>query len=260
MKKLLVVKLLIFALLVLASCGNNGNVPEAQEPANEPPAQNDPLPQTSEDSEGNSVDDSEDNSDWDPDARFVWDEEEGQYVLSSDIVWDEETERYILARDSDRVTDEQENGDERENGEERENGDVRQVGSETHGFIQIPRNWANFANLDPMPGALQWTDGGGVIISINYFGAELELEALTVLSTFATCHENNGAVNIDGARVTLNNQQVYQMYGYFPATDSFIVMWMFDSESGGVHYIAVEGPSERIMTGVEIVESTFSFR
>jgi hypothetical protein len=110
-----------------------------------------------------------------------------------------------------------------------------------------------------MPGVLQWTDGGGVIISINYFGAELELDVLTALSNLAAFHENNGAVNIEGARVTLNNQQVYQIYGYFPATDSFIVMWMFDGESGGVHYIVVEGPAARIMIGVEIVESTFSF-
>ena len=136
---------------------------------------------------------------------------------------------------------------------------TKRVGSDAYGYISIPNSWVNFQDLSPMPGAIQYTNGGGAIITMNLFDADLNVKPQDALANLVAYHENQGAVGMEGAMVTLNGETVHQIYGYYPFDNTFIVIWMFEGPEGNVHYISAEAPENTIMETVEIVEATFSF-
>ena len=136
-------------------------------------------------------------------------------------------------------------------------GNTKTVGQEPHGYIDIPQSWVDFHDIDPMPGAIQFTNGDGAIITMNVFDSDTDPQvALTNLWGY---FESDGAVDLTGATVMLNGETSYQLYGYYPELDSYVVVWMFRGSDDVVRYICAEGPTEYIGETVAIVENTFRY-
>ena len=135
--------------------------------------------------------------------------------------------------------------------------ETKRVGKDQYGYITIPYYWVAFIDVEPMPGAIQYTNAGLAIITLNIFDSDVDPE--TALSNLAAYHEDQGAVDVTGARVTLNGEEALQVYCYYPSDGTYLVMWMFKSSDDVVHYIAAEAPEELILETVEIIEGTYSF-
>lgn len=134
---------------------------------------------------------------------------------------------------------------------------TKRVGQDGHGYITIPDYWATFQDLDPMPGVISYTNGGGAIVSLNVLPDTTD--PYTAISNIAAHHEDQGAEGVTAANVTLNGEAAYQVYCCYAADDIFVVTWVFKGSDGNIHYVCAEAPSTFILETVAIVEDTYSF-
>lgn len=142
------------------------------------------------------------------------------------------------------------------------------VGSEELGYVTIPAFWASFQDLDGAT-ALQYSNGGGTIISLDTFSDEGLTEEQKAQVTAETAAysvwynlEQDGVTDIVGAQVDLNGIDSFQVYGAYVSEDygtaSIIVCWIFADESGGLHYVSAEGPVDTIAEAVGYVEGSYT--
>ena len=64
--------------------------------------------------------------------------------------------------------------------------------------------------------------------------------------------------SITGAMVDLDGSQAYQIYGYYPDYDMYLVIYILDSpeDDENIHYLAIEFTSDNIAL-VQMVEYNY---
>jgi len=135
--------------------------------------------------------------------------------------------------------------------------DTRRVGQEGYGFISIPSYWVNFQNINSPNVDVAFSDPTGSSI-INLFLFDDSFEPTTFLSAVALGMHDDGAENISSAIVTLDGMDVYQVYGYYPISGSWLVAWAFTGSDGKLRFITAEAPRNDIVDVVRIIEYTYS--
>ena len=138
---------------------------------------------------------------------------------------------------------------------------MQRVGNDSHGFFDIPYDWLPFVELDPHPddNMIQFSDtSGSDIITVRYMLAADVLPPDQMLSNIAGHWENSGAVDVYGARVSLNGIEALQIYAFWPALGTQTVTWAFERDDI-IHVVTAEGPIENIFQTVSFLEASFSF-
>ena len=137
-------------------------------------------------------------------------------------------------------------------------GDTQTIGNSEMGYLDIPADFLKFedvvANTD-----LQYSDKTATtIFTLNTLGdedpADLDLEAGA--QSLAQQLQSQGAQGLTGAKVKVAGKyDAYQVYGYWPEDDTFLVVDLFKTSKRGI-YLAVEFPS----SNVDIVEYLDTYR
>lgn len=137
--------------------------------------------------------------------------------------------------------------------------DTQRIGSVENGYTDLPGDYVKFE--DPSLGSdfLQYSDTTGTnIVTLGHYSDELSAHsyASAILASFQQDSEMDQS-SVTGATVTLDGCDAYQVYGYYPDEDLFLVVWLLDSpEDDYIHYIAVEFTSENFDL-FEMVEDTY---
>ena len=137
--------------------------------------------------------------------------------------------------------------------------DTQRIGSVENGYADIPADYVKFE--DPSLGSdfIQYSDTTGTnIVTLGHYSDELSAHsyASAILASF---QQDSGMdqSSVTGATVTLDGCDAYQVYGYYPDEDLFLVVWLLDSpEDDYIHYIAVEFTSDNFDL-FEMVEDTY---
>ncbi len=127
--------------------------------------------------------------------------------------------------------------------------DTKRVGNATVGFIDVPSHYETYtydeSESDTM---IQFFDPDNMtdIVTMEVFdsisGGDAELMASLML--YSLQEEDADCVDAEGAMVMLGDYEAYQVYTYYPADDTFLVMWLFDGEDGMTHFLSIEFISE----------------
>lgn len=147
--------------------------------------------------------------------------------------------------------------------------DMQVVGTDEFGYVSVPGDWVEFSELDGGTDFQYSNVSGTSIITLNVFDDEgmpeeerNQLDSETVASHVWYNLENNGVMDIAGARVTLNGYDAVQVYGSFISEDhslpSSIVCWIVEGEQGVFYYISAEGGLDDIVQVVSYVENSYS--
>lgn len=154
------------------------------------------------------------------------------------------------------------------NSEEDQNADTdnetvgaKRIGSELYGFWDVPDDWIQFQDLSGAEEVLQYSDSLGIHITTSRYFEDSDLTALDVANYYYSQMEQDGAVDVTGATVSLDERESLQVYGYYPNEDVMWIVWAFavDGEEDIYHMVSVEGPSGSISEVFERMENSYSY-
>lgn len=132
---------------------------------------------------------------------------------------------------------------------------MKKVGKEEYGYVNVPKDWVNFKDVNPNTSFQVSSMDGSQIISLNVFkdaGKDATLE--TYANIVAANMKNDGGKDIKGASVTLGKYQALQVYGSYKQGNYFLVAWVFKAEDGKYHYVCAEGVKDKILDVVSFIE------
>lgn len=143
-------------------------------------------------------------------------------------------------------------------------GDMMTVGSDAVGYIDLPTNYFSWTEADPgMPeGAVQYCDGTPYnIVTMVYYDMP-GMKAYDFAQAMGAQFESDTAIaedSLEMATVSLGGVEAYQIYGYYPADDQWLVIWLFDSPYDDyIHYVSAEFLSDN-MDLFSMVENSYRF-
>lgn len=136
----------------------------------------------------------------------------------------------------------------------------QRVGEDGVGYVTIPSDWYPFVDVDN-PTASQWcADPYTIITMVSYPEYKGQLTAYDAASNlYASLTGDSEYEDVEGAQVSLNGLDAYQVYGWHPSDQCYLVMWTVEDLDGIVHYVSAEGPADVIYEVVSMVENTYSF-
>lgn len=143
------------------------------------------------------------------------------------------------------------------------NGDTQTIGSYEVGYVDVPADFVTFYNDVYLgPGTIQYSDmTGSTIVTMQYFDgtySSAESCATGMYMQFAGDSEVDQST-LTSASVTIGGVNAYQVYCYYPAYETYVVTWSFESPYDDyIHYIAVEFDYEDYYV-FEMVEDTYRF-
>ena len=139
-------------------------------------------------------------------------------------------------------------------------GDAQRIGEEKFGYTDVPANYVVFTDPYISGDYIQYSDPTGTnIVTLSYY-EESYIDAANY--AYALLEQLEADPNVDptsvtGAMVTLDGCEAYQVYGYYPDEDLFLVAWVLDSpDDDYTHYIAVEFTSDNFDL-FDMVEKTY---
>ena len=139
--------------------------------------------------------------------------------------------------------------------------DTQRVGNDEAGYINVPSEFIAFQEEGGMSGdveGFQYSDvTGKTIFTVSAFA---DTTPETTANLLLGSLENEGAEDPAGAEVTIAGYDAYQVYGYYPDDNTFLVMWVFEApeQDDLVHYLAIEFDADQY-TDVWELSETFSF-
>lgn len=140
---------------------------------------------------------------------------------------------------------------------EEDNEETNVVGDNKYGYINIPKNWGKFYDVDGNT-SLQYSYANLYIVSLNYFEDSM-YTAEEYASNYMYNKQNSSEVTgVTGATVQIGKNKeytAYQVYMYYPSDSTYLITYWFEAEDGKVHYIALEGPGE--LNGTSISDYLF---
>lgn len=136
--------------------------------------------------------------------------------------------------------------------------DVQRIGSVENGYVDVP---ADYIVLEDTTDMIQYMDPSmtNIVTLAHYDKDNYDAEAIAdyLVEQFFN-DEDISEETITGAMVELDDCEAYQIYGYIPDEDMFLVIWILDSpyDDEYIHYIAVEFLSDDFDL-FELVEDTY---
>lgn len=123
--------------------------------------------------------------------------------------------------------------------------DIKVVGDEEYGYIDIPGDWVRFYDIDGNS-SLQYSYSTVYIVTLNHL--EDNYTAKEYASTYLDSMRDSDEVrDVTGATVKVGKNQEYTAYQvsmYYPADNTYLITYWFDTDDGKVRYIALEGPEQ----------------
>ncbi|WP_037583647.1 hypothetical protein [Streptococcus iniae] len=142
----------------------------------------------------------------------------------------------------------------------------QRVGSENFGFVNIPKDWVSFHDVDGKGETLQYSDLTGVnIITLDHVTAERrkvdDLSKYTledIGGAYAQTLESTGqTTKLWGAKTKVADYDALQINA-FTKTDGIITCWVFKASNNEIYYIALEGDKETFTKVLPYIEQTWS--
>ena len=138
-----------------------------------------------------------------------------------------------------------------------ENTDTKRIGKENYGYVDIPKTWIEFVDVDVEADIVQYTDAGGSIITLAAaFNPDADPEI--IMNAYAAQMEDEGAESVIGVRGSLNGIEAVQVYGVYTSENLLLVAWAFKSDDGYMHIISAEGPPDKIVDVVSYLETSYA--
>lgn len=144
--------------------------------------------------------------------------------------------------------------------------ETQRVGSDDYGYIDIPKNWLKFRDVDGGD-SIQYTDGSGYnIVTMNAYTKEKakiqereEFTAQTIANRIYYNWQNNKNVNrVWGSKGTVAGNEAYQV-NVIMKSGQYLVSWIFKKDEK-VYLIALEGNRETLIKLPPYIEKTWSLR
>ena len=131
--------------------------------------------------------------------------------------------------------------------------ETQRVGSDDYGYIDIPKNWLKFRDVDGGD-SIQYTDGSGYnIVTMNAYTKEKakiqereEFTAQTIANRIYYNWQNNKNVNrVWGSKGAVAGNEAYQV-NVIMKSGQYLVSWIFKKDEK-VYLIALEGNRETLI-------------
>ena len=144
--------------------------------------------------------------------------------------------------------------------------ETQRIGSDDYGYIDIPKNWLKFRDVDGGD-SIQYTDGSGYnIVTMNAYTKEKakiqereEFTAQTIANRFYYNWQNNKNVNrVWGSKGAVAGNEAYQV-NVIMKSGQYLVSWIFKKDEK-VYLIALEGNRETLIKLPPYIEKTWSLR
>lgn len=144
--------------------------------------------------------------------------------------------------------------------------EMQRVGSDDYGYIDIPKNWLKFRDVDGGD-SIQYTDGSGYnIVTMNAYTKEKakiqereEFTAQTIANRIYYNWQNNKNVNrVWGSKGAVAGNEAYQV-NIIMKSGQYLVSWIFKKDEK-VYLIALEGNRETLIKLPPYIEKTWSLR
>ncbi|QNL41778.1 hypothetical protein H8787_06785 [Streptococcus sp. NSJ-72] len=144
--------------------------------------------------------------------------------------------------------------------------ETQRVGSDDYGYIDIPKNWLKFRDVDDGD-SIQYTDGSGYnIVTMNAYTKEKakiqereEFTAQTIANRIYYNWQNNKNVNrVWGSKGAVAGNEAYQV-NVIMKSGQYLVSWIFKKDEK-VYLIALEGNRETLIKLPPYIEKTWSLR
>lgn len=138
--------------------------------------------------------------------------------------------------------------------------DTQRIGSAATGYVDVPADYYSFTDPATTAETIQYCDSSVTnIVTLTYYD-NTDLTAETCAQAMLQNFQQDTAMDsssVTGAMVELDGCEAYQIYGYYPADDIFLVIWFLDSpEDDYIHYVSVEFTSDHYDL-FEMVENTY---
>ena len=142
--------------------------------------------------------------------------------------------------------------------------ETQRVGSDDYGYIDIPKNWLKFRDVDGGD-SIQYTDGSGYnIVTMNAYTKEKakiqereEFTAQTIANRIYYNWQNNKNVNrVWGSKGAVAGNEAYQV-NVIMKSGQYLVSWIFKKDEK-VYLIALEGNRETLIKLPTYIEKTWS--
>ena len=117
------------------------------------------------------------------------------------------------------------------------------IGSDEYGYLSLPGTWYKFYDVSGTKSGIQYTKDTVWIVSMDATTktSEITAENLAKTALYNMKYGSETVQNATGATVKVRNYNAYQVYGYYPNDNIWLVEWFFEPGDGKVHYISVEG-------------------
>lgn len=144
--------------------------------------------------------------------------------------------------------------------------ETQRIGSDDYGYIDIPKNWLKFRDVDGGD-SIQYTDGSGYnIVTMNAYTKEKakiqereEFTAQTIANHIYYNWQNNKNVNrVWGSKGAVAGNEAYQV-NVIMKSGQYLVSWIFKKDEK-VYLIALEGNRETLIKLPPYIEKTWSLR
>ena len=144
--------------------------------------------------------------------------------------------------------------------------EMQRVGSDDYGYIDIPKNWLKFRDVDGGD-SIQYTDGSGYnIVTMNAYTKEKakiqereEFTAQTIANRIYYNWQNNKNVNrVWGSKGAVAGNEAYQV-NVIMKSGQYLISWIFKKDEK-VYLIALEGNRETLIKLPPYIEKTWSLR
>ncbi|AGU81481.1 hypothetical protein SAIN_0732 [Streptococcus anginosus C1051] len=141
---------------------------------------------------------------------------------------------------------------------------MQRVGSDDYGYIDIPKNWLKFRDVDGGD-SIQYTDGSGYnIVTMNAYTKEKakiqereEFTAQTIANRIYYNWQNNKNVNrVWGSKGAVAGNEAYQV-NVIMKSGQYLISWIFKKDEK-VYLIALEGNRETLIKLPPYIEKTWS--
>ena len=142
--------------------------------------------------------------------------------------------------------------------------ETQRIGSDDYGYIDIPKNWLKFRDVDGGD-SIQYTDGSGYnIVTMNAYTKEKakiqereEFTAQTIANRIYYNWQNNKNVNrVWGSKGAVAGNEAYQV-NVIMKSGQYLVSWIFKKDEK-VYLIALEGNRETLIKLPPYIEKTWS--
>jgi len=142
-----------------------------------------------------------------------------------------------------------------------ETDDTQRIGSELCGYTDVPANFVKYSDIYTDDTMVQYSDPtGNNIVTMSYY-SKSTYDAKSIADYMMDMLYADSEIDeesITGAMVDLDGSQAYQIYGYYPDYDMYLVIYILDSpeDDENIHYLAIEFTSDNIAL-VQMVEYNY---